>query len=321
MGQPSLAGSLTLRSAGPDGKLGTADDVAVEGGLISAGSASVTLEFSAPLPEGLYRAVLSGAVADVAGNALGSDYSWEFGVALTNNWLGGRGLWSDSAMWSSGVVPVAGEAVVFPAGAEPNVVVGGRAAFRPLTEGLVAGTSTFTRVLAKGTDGVVSVSGGTSGTSAAPIYVGMLVTGSMVAEGTYVKYVTVTEDLSNPPYQTQTTVFELSQPLVAGIPGALPWAFTSDGRLDSVTVKGDTTLVDVQLVLGGTLSLSSRLAFGGGSVLGVGTFTTAGSAALLSAAAVVDTVSLVAGKTHSGSARLKLTQPLLLTGSLALESA
>jgi alpha-tubulin suppressor-like RCC1 family protein len=53
----------------------------------------------------------------------------------------------------------------------------------------------------------------------------------------------------------------------------------------------------------------------------VGTVLTEGSVALLSAAAVVDTGSLVAGRAHSGAARLKLTQPLLLSGSLALESA
>jgi alpha-tubulin suppressor-like RCC1 family protein len=321
MDQATLTGSLKLRSAGPDGKLGTADDVAVPGGVFTGGTASVTLDFPAPLPEGLYRAVVSGSVKDLVGNALGADYTWDFAVSEDNVWLGGRGLWSDPSKWSYGMAPVPGDAVVFPAGTEPNIVVGGRATFGPPAESLVAGSSTFSRVLNKNADGVVvSVAGGGAGTSNTPIYVGMLVTGSMVAKGTYVKSATVTEDGSDPPNQIQTTVFELSQPLVEGITGVLPWRLATGGGLESVAVKGDTALVDVDLVVSGSLSVSDRLAFGGASSLGVGTLTTSGSAALLVAAAAVDTGSLVAGKTDSGAARLKLTQPLVLSGSLAVES-
>jgi hypothetical protein len=320
MDQATLTGSLTLRSAGPDGKLGTADDVTVQGGVLTVGTSSVSLDFANPLPDGLYRAVLSGTVADVAGNTLGADYTWDFGVSLVNAWLGGRGLWSDPTKWSRGTVPVPGDAVVFHAGAEPNVAVGGRATFSPPDGSLVAGRSTFSQVLTKNAEGVISVDGGATG-PVTPIAVGMQVTGSMVAEGTYVESATVTEDFSDPSNQIQTTVFKLSQPLVDGAFGPLPWTLTSGGSLDSVTIGGDTTLVDVDLVLSGSLSVSDRLAFGGVSSLGVGTLTTSGSAALLSAAAEVDTGSLVAGKTHSGAARLKLTQPLVLSGSLALESA
>jgi alpha-tubulin suppressor-like RCC1 family protein len=302
MDRSTFIGSLTLRSAGPDGRLGTADDVAVQGGILTGGDSSVSLDFANPLPDGLYRAVLSASAADLAGNALGADYTWDFGVAQTNAWLGGRGLWSDSAMWSYGMVPVPGEAVVFPAGAEPNVVVGGRTTYRPDAASLLAGNSTFNRA---------------SG-FATPVRVGMLVTGSMVAEGTYVKSVVVTEMVE--PVQGQYTVFELSKPLVEGVPGPMTWALISGGSLDSVAIKGDTALVDVDLVLSGSLSVSDRLAFGGASSLSVGTLTTSGSAALLSAAAAVETGSLVAGKTNSGAARLKLTQPLVLSGSLTLES-
>ncbi|MEI7773446.1 MAG: Ig-like domain-containing protein, partial [Verrucomicrobiota bacterium] len=326
MEKASLAGSLKIYTPGVDGKIGTADDVVLD--LSSsklepnAEGTQLMLTFSATLAEGQYRAVLAGSVKDVAGNPLGEDYSWKFGVSLANRWLGGLGLWSDATKWSSGVVPSAGDHVIFPsydAPNSPNTVVAGRTTFQPDDGTLIAGTNQLTRVLTKGI-GDWGYSKGSQvpvGTAA----VGMLVTGSMVAEGTYVKSVQVTVDVSDLVNQKQTTVLELSKPLVAGISGALPWKLNSGASLSNITVEGETNLVDVDLEVSGALTLSANLGFGGASTLGVGTINSDLVGAQIRSAAVVSTGSLVAGKTDSGAASLKLTRPLTLSGNLALESA
>ncbi len=69
----------SLVEAGPDGVLGTADDVSVAIAGISyvPGSQDVTLSFGSQLPTGLYRLTLisgpTGAIVDLSGNALDGD--------------------------------------------------------------------------------------------------------------------------------------------------------------------------------------------------------------------------------------------------------
>ncbi len=76
------AASFQLFAAGPDGALGTPDDVAFANGTVSYRDdlGKSLLTFPAPLPRGLYRAVLKGSIADAAGNPLGTDFVWSFRV-------------------------------------------------------------------------------------------------------------------------------------------------------------------------------------------------------------------------------------------------
>ncbi|MBI3415185.1 MAG: Ig-like domain-containing protein [Verrucomicrobia bacterium] len=100
--------SFKVISGGADGLLDTADDLPVGGGGVSyqAENRSVSLNFATPLPDGLYRAVVTTAVADASGNRLASDYTWQFRVAKAVFWSrNADGLWDDRANWSVGAVP------------------------------------------------------------------------------------------------------------------------------------------------------------------------------------------------------------------------
>jgi hypothetical protein len=68
--------------AGPDGNLGTADDVLVTGGRITFDRSDRVgvLQFGAPLLSGRYRSRLAGSVADLQGNPLGADFTWDFTI-------------------------------------------------------------------------------------------------------------------------------------------------------------------------------------------------------------------------------------------------
>ncbi|MBI3417533.1 MAG: Ig-like domain-containing protein [Verrucomicrobia bacterium] len=109
------AASFKLISAGADGLFDTADDAPVIGGSASyeADLKSAALNFASPLPDGLYRAVLTTAVADLAGNHLASDYTWQFRVADAVFWIRTTdGVWSDPLNWSTGAVPGPNDNVV-----------------------------------------------------------------------------------------------------------------------------------------------------------------------------------------------------------------
>ncbi|MCI0542013.1 MAG: Ig-like domain-containing protein, partial [Verrucomicrobiales bacterium] len=102
------AASVQLISAGGDGLLDTADDLPVGGGAVAyhAENYSVSLDFAAPLADGLYRAVVMTAAADVAGNRTAGDFAWQFRVADAVFWTRSTdGLWEDASNWSSGAVP------------------------------------------------------------------------------------------------------------------------------------------------------------------------------------------------------------------------
>jgi uncharacterized repeat protein (TIGR01451 family) len=105
----TLSGTtFRLFAAGPDGIAGNADDVGVSGGVVSYREDinRAFLTFSQPLLPELYRAVVSGAVADLAGNPVGADFVWTFRIRGPLAWINpAGGLWSDAANWSNGVVP------------------------------------------------------------------------------------------------------------------------------------------------------------------------------------------------------------------------
>ena len=76
------SGSFQLFTAGPDQLLGTADDIALNGGVVAMPNpTTVTLTFNAGLPADRYRAVLTTGVTDVAGNPLSNLFAWAFQLA------------------------------------------------------------------------------------------------------------------------------------------------------------------------------------------------------------------------------------------------
>jgi hypothetical protein len=79
---PSTIGpsAFQLFSAGPDGVAGTPDDAAVPGGAVSYRGEvdTAVLSFASPLPPGLYRALLSPPLADLAGNVIEPPFVWTF---------------------------------------------------------------------------------------------------------------------------------------------------------------------------------------------------------------------------------------------------
>lgn len=78
----TLKNRFTVTSAGPDTRHGTADDIAIAGGLVTydADARAAQLNFTPRLAVGSYRAQLAAEVADAAGNTLGSVFRWDFTV-------------------------------------------------------------------------------------------------------------------------------------------------------------------------------------------------------------------------------------------------
>jgi hypothetical protein len=68
------ASNYILQSAGPDGLLGTADDVNVPISSVTfTGSTAATLNFFSPLPEGVYRLTVKANITSTGGTALAGD--------------------------------------------------------------------------------------------------------------------------------------------------------------------------------------------------------------------------------------------------------
>jgi hypothetical protein len=108
------ANSFHLLAAGADGVFDTADDVPVTGQSVAyrAESRGVFLDLAAPLPDGLYRAVVTSAAADLSGNRLGADFGWQFRVADAVFWARRTdGEWNEPINWSTGAVPGPADAV------------------------------------------------------------------------------------------------------------------------------------------------------------------------------------------------------------------
>lgn len=109
------ADAFQLVSAGPDGTLDTADDQPVSGGAVSVDALGQTaiLQFGTPLLDGLYRARLTTAIADPAGNHLEREFVWTFLASDAVFWANPRGGdWQDPYNWSTGQVPGPGDSVV-----------------------------------------------------------------------------------------------------------------------------------------------------------------------------------------------------------------
>jgi hypothetical protein len=72
--------SFALYAAGPDGAVGTADDVPAAGGSISFRPEvnAAVRSFPQSLAPGLYRAVLRPPIADLRGNRIEADFAWTF---------------------------------------------------------------------------------------------------------------------------------------------------------------------------------------------------------------------------------------------------
>ena len=76
---PVSAATLSLLGSGPDGKFGTADDVALPGAVQYDGaSRSIVFQSPTPFPSGQYRATLAAGLADAAGNARPRPLIWDF---------------------------------------------------------------------------------------------------------------------------------------------------------------------------------------------------------------------------------------------------
>jgi hypothetical protein len=79
---PATLNNATFQiiSAGPDGTLGTGDDLPVSAQAVSfrPETNAAVLSFATDLPPGQYRAVLSTGITDVAGNPVGAEFFWSF---------------------------------------------------------------------------------------------------------------------------------------------------------------------------------------------------------------------------------------------------
>jgi hypothetical protein len=80
--------AIRLFAAGADGKLGTADDVAVSGGNLSARTdgRAATLSLPAVLPFGNYRVIVGRDLADLRGNHLAAEVTSDFRVIDSVYW-------------------------------------------------------------------------------------------------------------------------------------------------------------------------------------------------------------------------------------------
>ncbi len=100
------SGSFTLVEAGPDGALGTSDDVAVTRGALAyrEEARAAFLTFDPTLDPGLYRAELTTAVADAGGNSLAAPETWSFRIFGDGPDTDGDGL-SDALEEALGLDP------------------------------------------------------------------------------------------------------------------------------------------------------------------------------------------------------------------------
>jgi uncharacterized repeat protein (TIGR01451 family) len=143
----TLSGTtFRLFAAGPDGIAGNADDVAVSGGVVSYREDinRAFLTFSQPLQPELYRAVVSGAAADLAGNPVGADFVWTFRIRGPLAWINpAGGLWSDAANWSNGVVPGPSDIAFITLSGNYTVLVDRTVSVGTLTLGGASGSPTL----------------------------------------------------------------------------------------------------------------------------------------------------------------------------------
>ena len=137
----TLSGTtFQLFEAGPDGRPNSADDRPITGGTVEfqAPLNAAAMRFTAPLPDGFYRAELSQNITDPAGNGLAQPISWSFYVGRADVfWAVNRsGLWHDSGNWSTGQVP----------GPTDDVII---SALQPVTVTVTAGRYEANNILSE----------------------------------------------------------------------------------------------------------------------------------------------------------------------------
>lgn len=99
--------TVKIYADGPDGTLGTADDVLQTGGTVSFDeeSLAVLLAFDTPLATDSYRGEVTG-VRDRPGNSQTIPFTWTFFVEPPVRWVNpAGGNWSTGSNWSSGTAP------------------------------------------------------------------------------------------------------------------------------------------------------------------------------------------------------------------------
>ncbi len=338
MDPQTLGNALSLVTVAESGKQ---TPVSLPVGSMSQDGATYAVKFTEKLPEGVYRATLKRSVADRFGNQLGKDEVWTFSVAAVNRWVGkSPGLWSDPENWSSKVVPLAGDRVLFPAAGAPHVVVGGRTTFMPdqarsssdeggaSASNLTAGAKNFERTVTKGVEDLFGWYGFKSPLPKGTVRVGMKVSGARIPEGVTVVETGVTIDSSDLSEQQHVTNLTLSSPLTESASGQLPWVLSTSVEVQEVIVEGATTLVDVDLKAGKPIALKAQLAFSAQSSLSVPAFTVEGDGRLAvvsgtrtSVVAQDSVEQLVSGSDATELGRLVILEPLSLSSDLEISSA
>ncbi len=128
-------GAFSVFAAGPNERFDTSDDVLVSGGIVSVRNDvnAAVLSLGAPLPDGLYRAVLSAAITDLAGNHLSSEFAWYFRVADAVFWMNeAGGSWDDALNWSTVTLPGPSDHVIIDVGIDIAVRLAKPARIRSL---------------------------------------------------------------------------------------------------------------------------------------------------------------------------------------------
>jgi hypothetical protein len=111
-----VASNFQLTDLGEDAMAGTGDDVpiAASGFAYDDETQSARLLLAAPLPVGMYRAVILPGITDTTGNALSESVLWSFEVRDAVRWDGGGdGLsWNDPLNWDRDALPINDDRVV-----------------------------------------------------------------------------------------------------------------------------------------------------------------------------------------------------------------
>lgn len=110
----TLIGHVNLWEAGPDGLVGTGDDVAIGIGVVFRPIESLlTVQPAAPLAVGKYLIQFDAGITDRSGNPLDQAYSSVFNVRTPVFWKNPvSGNWQTGTNWSTNLVPTSNDYVV-----------------------------------------------------------------------------------------------------------------------------------------------------------------------------------------------------------------
>ncbi len=232
MSEPISATTLTsssfsLYDAGPDGLAGTPDDMIVPARAVSYRSdiVAASLVFTSALPIGLYRAVISNTVTDLAGNSLAATRTWTFHVADAVFWTNeAGGDWSNPGNWSTGGLPTTVDNVFI--SVPGNVIV---------TH--AQGADTVRNLYS---DNALTLSGGSLSVSGT-----MQVNNAFVLSGGALMNATIVSGTSS-----LAVLSGLSQSILDGVTLATTLVMTSTTVVPSVRVRNGLTLSNTTILLG-----------------------------------------------------------------------